>query len=235
MTFAQRDAAAIVTTTEAFATVLRERGMRRVEVVRNGADLAEIPPLHARVPDDPALRVLYLGTVGRSQGLDTAVRAAAALASRGVPVRLRVAGSGAHYRSLQTLATQLGAPAEFVGAVPRDRVLDEYRWADTLLVSLRGWGPFEWTVPSKLYEVLATGRHVTGVVAGEAARLITDTGAGHVVPPEDVDALADLWAGLAQDRERLVVDGGGRAWAFLHANFDLLAARYLALLEEVTR
>jgi glycosyltransferase involved in cell wall biosynthesis len=124
---------------------------------------------------------------------------------------------------------------EFVGPVPRAEVLDHYAWADTLLVSLRGWGPFEWTVPSKLYEALASGRHITGVVAGEAADLMHCARAGHVVPPESPGELADLWAGLARSREGLRVDGSGRAWALRHANYDELAARYLTLLDEVTR
>lgn len=166
MTFAQRDAAAIVTTTEAFAGILRDRGMRRVEVVRNGANLDELPHMDARLPDDAVLHVLYLGTVGRSQGLSTAVRATVILQDRGVPVLLRIVGSGAEHHWLQRLAQDVHAPVELVGPVPRAEVAEHYRWADTLLVSLRGWGPFEWTVPSKLYEVLATGRHVTGVLAG---------------------------------------------------------------------
>jgi glycosyltransferase involved in cell wall biosynthesis len=233
MTFAQRDAAAIVTTTETFADVLRERGMRRVVVVRNGANLAEVPLLPRRAPGDPTLRIAYLGTVGRSQGLGVAVRAVAELHDRGVPVRLRVVGSGADLPAVRSLAAERDAPVDVLDPVPRAEVIDHYRWADSLLVSLRGWGPFEWTVPSKLYEVLATGRHVTGVLAGEAAEILRGTSAGDVVPPEDVPALADLWGGLARDRRGLEVDGGGREWALQHANFDLLAERYLTLLDEV--
>ncbi|NMR20522.1 glycosyltransferase family 4 protein [Cellulomonas fimi] len=236
MTHLQRNAAAVVTTTEAFAEVLRERSMPRVEVVRNGAYLHEIPRLGPREPtDDPALRVLYLGTVGRSQGLSTAVRATSILADQGVPVRLRIVGAGAEHGRLGDLAAQLGAPVEVLGAVPRSEVIDHYRWADTLLVSLRAWGPFEWTVPSKLYESLATSRHISGVLAGEAAALVRSTRAGNVTPPEDAGSLAALWRRLAENRERLEVPDDGRRWAFRHADFDVLASRYLALLEDVVR
>lgn len=233
MTRLQRDAAAIVTTTEAFADVLRERRMPDVHVIRNGAYLDEVPHLAHRAGDGDPLRVLYLGTVGRSQGLATAVRASAILQRRGRPIQLRIVGPGSDYEHLRSLAWMLGAPVEFLGAVPREEVFGHYAWADSLLVSLRAWGPFEWTVPSKLYELLATGRHVTGALSGEAAEIVRSTGGGDVVQPEDPEALADLWARLDADRSALEVDPRGRAWAFEHADYDVLADRYLAILRTV--
>lgn len=55
----------------------------------------------------------------------------------------------------------------------------------TFGVQLRDWEPFAWTVPSKLYEALATGKHVTAILAGEAADIVRSTGAGDVVAPGD--------------------------------------------------
>lgn len=234
ITARQKHAAAVVTTTHRFAEVLRDRGVRHVEVIRNGAYLDEIPHLGPRDGDGP-LRVVYVGTVGRSQGLHTAIEAVDLLARRGVPVELRIVGSGAEVEHLRALAERSAGSVDVRGRVPRAEVIDHYAWADTLLVSLRAWTPLSWTVPSKLYEALATGRHVTGVVAGEAAGIIGETGAGHTVPPEDPVALAALWERLSADRARLEVGERGRAWAYGHCDYDRLAERYLALLEEVRR
>lgn len=230
MTNLQREAVAIVTTTDAFATVLRARRMPDVHVIRNGAYLDEIPHLQARRGSDGPLRILYLGTVGRSQGLATAVRASAILKRRGTPVQLRIVGPGAEYEQLRSLAWMIGAPVDFAGAVPREEIFDHYAWADSLLVSLRAWEPFEWTVPSKLYELLATGRHISGALAGEAAGIIRETGAGDVVPPENPEALADLWSRIDADRSALEVDARGRQWAIQNADYDTLAGRYLEIL-----
>lgn len=234
MTRIQRTATAVVTTTDGFAEVLRSRGIRRVEVIRNGAYLEEVPHLGRREGAGP-LRVLYLGTVGRAQGLDAAVRAVGRLRHEGVGIELRIVGPGADYDRLLHVAWTHGAPVEMHGAVPRAEVFDHYRWADSLLVPLRSWEPLRWTVPSKLYEAMATGRHVTAAVDGEAADLVRETGAGHVVAPEDPAALAELWTRLAGERDLLRVDDRGTRWARAHSDYDTLADRYLALLRETVR
>src|SRR5690625_6223296 len=48
----QRGAQAVVTTTDRFADVLVERGIDRVEVVRNGTDLNAVRAQHERVPGE---------------------------------------------------------------------------------------------------------------------------------------------------------------------------------------
>ncbi|MBR7742599.1 glycosyltransferase family 4 protein [Phycicoccus sp. BSK3Z-2] len=233
LTRQQRRADAVVVTTDTFAEVLRGRDVPTVHVVRNAAHgvsgYAEHVP---RVPT-AELRVLHAGTMGRSQGLGTAVRAAALAADRGVPVRLRLVGAGAERDRLARLAAELRAPVDVVGPVPHATMGEHYAWADTALVTLRAWPALEWTVPSKLYEVMGLGIHVTAAVGGEAAEIVAGREAGTVSAPEDVAGLADAWERLAADRELLRVPATGRAWAAEHAGTDALGRAYADLLEAV--
>ncbi|MCL2092448.1 MAG: glycosyltransferase family 4 protein [Micrococcales bacterium] len=235
VTALQRHASAVVTTTVSFADVLRMRGVGNVAVIRNGAHVMGLPALDppSLVRHPAVLRVLYLGNLGRSQGLTTAVTAASLARRRGLDLTLRMVGSGAEAESLHLLAAHLDAPVEFCDRVPWDRVVDHYRWADTALVSLRSWAPFAWTVPSKLYEILAVNRHISAATRGESAQVLADAKAGDVVPPESPQALADLWVRLAAERVPLDVAGRGRAWVSDHADHDSLALHYLDLLEAV--
>ncbi|MGO1286482.1 MAG: glycosyltransferase family 4 protein [Brachybacterium sp.] len=227
----QSGARAVVTTTGRFADVLRERGVSTVHVVRNGTDLSLVPPRRDHLPGDhPELRCLYLGNMGRSQGLDTVVRAAAALRREGVDVQVRMVGHGVEAAELAALAYELDAPVEVIPRIPHREVGRQYAWADTVIVSLRDWAPFAWTVPSKLYEMLATGRHITALLDGEAADVVREAEAGDVLPPEDVEALVELWRGLAADRSRAGVRASGRDWVAEHADDDVLARRYLEIL-----
>jgi len=228
----ERDADAVVTTTDSFAAALRERGLDRVVTVRNTAAASVPAPPVPAARDDGALHVLYLGTVGRAQGMVGAVRAAAVAARRGAPVVLRIVGDGAQAVAVREEARRLGAPVEVLAPVPADTVHEQYAWADTVLVSLQDWPAMALTVPSKLYEVMATGRHVSGAVAGEAAAIVRAAGAGDVVAPQDPEALAELWTALAADRSRLSPTGG-MGWLRTHADEPTLVSRYESLLEGV--
>lgn len=230
----QRSARAVVTTTERFADVLRKRGIPVVHVVRNGADLDRVTmPADHPDGDHPELRCVYLGNMGRSQGLETIVRAAARLQAEGVPVRVRMHGHGVDGEHLARLVRRLHAPVEIGERLPHSTIAREYQWADTVIVSLRDWEPFSWTIPSKLYELLAVGRHVTALVAGEAADIVQAAGAGDVLPPGDEDALVELWRALAADRQRTRVRISGREWIRANADDDLLARRYLEILQRI--
>ncbi len=230
----QRRASAVVTTTDSFAAVLGQRGVGRVVTIRNtAAAVAPVPPVQVDKVDS-RLRVLYLGTVGRAQGLVSAVRAARLAQDAGTPILLRVVGDGAELAAVQAEAERLAAPVEVLPPVPASQVAAHYTWADSVLVSLQDWPAMGLTVPSKLYEVLGVGRHVSGAVAGEAAQVISDSGGGSVVPPQDPAALAALWSVLARDRSRLRVLGAGR-WLAAHASPEVMVSRYEALLQEVAR
>lgn len=233
ITVLQRRAAAVVTTTESFAEVLRERAVRRVYVVRNGTVPETYEAVGEREGDSSELRVLYMGTTGRSQGLDVLVRAAAQLRDEGREISVRIVGTGADHAQLGALNARFGGVVDLRDVVAPSEVLEHYRWADTCVASLRDWGPFRWTVPSKLYELMATGRHVTAVLAGEGAEIVRETRSGAVVPPGDAAALADALRGLSEHRERLVISDAGQRWVREHADFRMLAGRYAILLANV--
>lgn len=230
----QRQASAVVTTTESFAAVLAQRGVERAVTIRNtAAAVAPVPPLQVDRAD-PRLRVLYLGTVGRAQGLVSAVKATRLAQDTGTPMVLRVVGDGAELAAVRQEAERLAAPVEVLPPVPATQVAAHYTWADSVLVSLQDWPAMRLTVPSKLYEVLKVGRHISGAVCGEAAQVISDSGGGDVVAPQDPAALAALWGALARDRSRLQVSGADR-WLAAHASPEVMVSRYEELLQEVAR
>ena len=195
-----------------------------------------MPPDRDRIsrrPSDGALHVLYLGTVGRAQGIGCAVKAARIARQRGTQIALRIVGDGAQYDQVAALARRLAAPVEMRPTVPWDQVGQHYAWADTALVSLQDWPALSLTVPSKLYEIMAMGLHVSASVEGEARRIVEDAGCGDVTAPQDPEALAALWISLAADRSRLRVTGGQR-WLEDNADAEEMAQRYESLLKRVT-
>ncbi|MDZ4091189.1 MAG: glycosyltransferase family 4 protein [Arthrobacter sp.] len=228
--FVQHRADLVVTVTEGFAETLRSRGVRNVATVSNGLHLDAIPVLEAPGLERPDFEALYLGNHGESQRLDVPIRASALV---GDSMHLHMVGHGTQRPALEKLAREINAPVTFHAPLHGVAMMDRYASADTCLVSLRDdWKSFETTVPSKTYEVLAVGRHVTAIVRGEAARVITDAGAGDIVA-SDPEAVAALWRDLAANRGRLVRNGESRQWVKTHAEYEQLASRYMELIWEL--
>ena len=235
VTSIQRRAELVVTVTAGFAERLRDRDVDRVETISNGVTLEQIPELEHRSRRAGELRVAYLGNHGESQALETVIRAVRSIYDRGeVEVTLRLVGSGTQKEQLKELAQ--GCPAvEFHDAVHGEQVWDHYRWADTALVSLRtDWASFAWTVPSKTFELMGLGKHITATVTGEAAEILTHAENVAVVD-STAEALVETFTELARDSESTPVSSAGRRWVAEHADLPRLGERYSRLLKTFLR
>lgn len=219
-----RSASAIMTTSSEFADSLRRRPrletagrVPEIYIVRN---LFPIRTSFRRRQvekrgvgnSNNRIKVLYAGTLGRAQDLSNALYAADWARNAGVEVSLRFVGAGAARSSLRDLARELKLDVEFLPRAEADELDVHYEWADTALVHLAPWQPLEMTVPSKLYELMSIGMHISGVLAGEAAQLLEKLQAGDVVAPGDPAALGALWKDLAENHRHLRVGEGGRSW-----------------------
>lgn len=228
---AQRAAHLVVTVTEGFGERLAQRGVGDVVTIGNGVDLATIPSVPPRKRAVGELHVLYLGNHGESQGLETVIQAAAEVRDSGV--RVRMVGQGTQRQRLMELNESLGSPVEMLEPAYGERLAEHYAWADTCVVALRpDWPSFEWTVPSKTYELLAVGRHITGLVTGEAARILEESGSADLAPAVP-GAVAALWRRLAADPGSTDVGEIGREWVAAHADLPVLGQRFVVVARSV--
>ncbi|MEU5908620.1 glycosyltransferase family 4 protein [Micromonospora sp. NPDC047527] len=133
--------------------------------------------------------VMHAGTIGARQGLETAVRAAAALDRT---MDLVLVGSGADERRVRGLAAELSA--ENVRFLERRSPVDMpelYAAADYQLVMLRDLPELRGMVPAKLQAALSCAVPVVASAGGDTAELVERARAGLSCPPEDWAALAD--------------------------------------------
>jgi glycosyltransferase involved in cell wall biosynthesis len=191
-----RRAAAITVPT---AGLLRDIGAERDaagRVVRlpPAVDASRFAGLGTPEANGGPLRVLYAGTVGLAHGISTLVEAA----RRAGPqvVQVTVAGGGAEAAQLSN-----GVPENVrsLGIVPPDAVPGLYAQADAGVVLLLDRPILAGALPTKLLECLAAGRPAVLSARGEAATLISGSGAGIAVAPEDPDALAAAFRTLHGD------------------------------------
>ncbi|MER7459593.1 glycosyltransferase family 4 protein [Micromonospora sp. NPDC126480] len=167
----------------------------RVEVVLNWTDERIFHPARpsaaARrlVRRDDRCVVMHAGTIGARQGLETAVRAAAALDGT---TDLVLVGSGEQERRVRGLAAELRA--DNVRFVERRSPLDMpdlYAAADYQLVMLRDLPELRGTLPGKLQAALSCAAPVIASAGGDTAEVVERARAGLSCPPEDWATLAD--------------------------------------------
>jgi glycosyltransferase involved in cell wall biosynthesis len=225
-----RAAAAITTPTVGLAEVLDDlpSGRGKVTRVAPAVDVDALPADPPR-PAGP-LRLLYAGTLGLAQGLETLVEAAR-LAGPDVAC-VTVAGDGAEGQALRELvARRKVSNVRFVGTVAAADIPALYRGADAAAVLLRGRPLFERALPTKLVEAMAAARPVILAARGEAQTVVEAAGAGIVVAPEDPAALARAVAELAQDHERVRALGeAGRRYAVDHFDWEVVIDTWERLL-----
>lgn len=220
LTRIQRRAAAVVVTTESFRTRLHLRGIN-AEVVRSGVSRSEIDQVpHVRKQSSDGVNLLYVGTVGRSQDLSSAVIAAARVPG----VHLRIVGDGADRSNLEALASTMGSPVEFFEQMSGAELAEHWDWADAGLVSLGDVPAHARTVPSKLYLLLARRTPLLGIVSGEAAEIITSNRAGLVAQPGDLESIVTGMQALVQGIDD--PDEQGRRWVLDNASVDVMGREY---------
>ncbi|MCK9249364.1 MAG: glycosyltransferase family 4 protein [Solirubrobacteraceae bacterium] len=184
-------------------------------------------------PRPGPLRVLYAGTVGMAQRLDTLIDAARIVGPD--VVRVAIAGSGADAPRLRERTVREGIDhVRWLGTVPRDDVGGLLEDAEVVAVLLRDAPLFRDALPTKLVEAMVAGRPVALSAAGEPAVHVERAGCGVVAPPEDPVALADALRGLWRDRAGLVARGErGRDYARMSFSPDASIDAWAALLTDV--
>jgi glycosyltransferase involved in cell wall biosynthesis len=123
--------------------------------------------------------LVFAGRLGAQKSLDVALDAVDAVDG----VSLLVAGEGDERERLEARA---GPRVRFLGAQPRERVLELFRAADASILS-SSWENF----PHTVVEALAVGTPVIATDVGGVAEVVRDGENGLLVPPGDPAALAD--------------------------------------------
>jgi glycosyltransferase involved in cell wall biosynthesis len=202
--------------------------VQRQSIVRPGADRAA----SRRRLADGMVEILSVGSVSPRKGFDILVAALATMSE--LPWRLTVAGD--RERSPETVAAldeqicRLGLSDRicFTGAVSPDAIMRYYANADLFVLASRfeGYG-------MAFAEAIAHGLPVVGTTAGAIPETVP-AGAGVLVPPDDVAALAIVLRRLiesARERERLAAAAAAAAAAL--PSWEQSAALFSDVLERL--
>ena len=169
----------------------------RVSVLPNPAPLPRDLAPREQLRSDFGLNGATLAFAGRltaQKALGRALEAVAAVDG----VRLVIAGDGPDREPLEEHARALGVSERvtFLGAQPRDRIVELFRAADAAILS-SSWENF----PHTVVEALAAGTPVLAMEAGGVGEVVRDGVNGLLVAAGDTQALAEAVRRYFRDEE----------------------------------
>jgi len=186
---------------------------RRLVVVRMG--VADAAPVAQRDPGEGALQLLAVGRLVEKKGLDVLVEALGRLRREGgAALQLDVIGDGPQGPALRRRAEELGlgSAVRWLGAVPRERVLQRYTAGVDLLVApsrVAADGDMD-GIPVALMEAMVRQVPVISTALSGIPELVQHGRSGLLVPPGDPAALAEAIRSMAASpaaRARLAQEG----------------------------
>jgi colanic acid biosynthesis glycosyl transferase WcaI len=238
-----RKAARVTVISEAQRTLLEQKGVpsSKLRVIPNFVDVDRIRPLPRdadlaqRFGWDGQFLVMHSGNLGFAYDFDALLAAARRLVSDR-SIRFVVIGDGVRKPELQARAAEW--KLENVQFLPFQPAADlpRLRSCADLQLSLYRRGSSAYSLPSKLYEIMASGRPVIASAEGgsDVAQLVQRGGAGVCIAPEDAGQLADAITALRrQPAERTRMSERGRAYVVAHHSIDVAVDAYEKLLLDV--
>ena len=172
--------------------------------------------------------VMFAGNVGEAQDFPAILDAADLLRGR-VDLRWLVVGDGRAMDWVRAEIDRRGLQESVVllGRHAPERMPEFFCAAGALLVSLRADPVFAMTIPGKVQTYLATGVPLLGMLDGEGARVIEESGAGLVCPSGDGQLLAQRVEQLLQlsNDERHEMGRRGQAYCRREFGREMLITR----------
>lgn len=177
-----------------FKQALAVRGVSpdKIDVVYNWCEEYSINEICYGQPPEKLMRdagkfvILFAGTMGLVQGLDTVLDCAMLCRDVLPEVRFMLVGGGVDRHRLQKRSIEMGLQnVVFLPWRPIDEMGELYADADALLIHLKDDPLFRITIPSKTQSCLYAGKPIVMAMCGDAAELVLKAGGGIVCKPDD--------------------------------------------------
>ena len=241
-----RSAAHITVLSTGFRNKLIERGVseRKLTVIPNWTDETRIQmfasdPIRAReLGFENSFNVVFAGTMGKAQALDTVLQAAELLQQSAPEVRFVMIGGGVEVGRLQALARERQLPnVVFLPRRPPSEIGEILGMADALLVHLKDDPLFAITIPSKTQAYLMAGKPILMGVRGDAARMVEEAEAGFAFEPERPAALVHAIERLIRMSvtERTQMGQAGQTYYHTHLSLHSGTKHFLKIFDAVVR
>ena len=137
--------------------------------------------------------IMFTGNIGEAQDFESIIDAAEILRKER-KIRWLIVGDGRFANSVKKEIKKRNLENIIImfGQYPLEDMSNFIKKADVLLVSLKKSPIFSLTIPGKIQTYLAAGKPIIGMLNGEGARVIRESGAGFVCKAGDSHELAKI-------------------------------------------
>ncbi len=239
--FLYRGADRVMVNSPGFIEHVKSRGVRRVELIPNGADPSMFDPKadgaeFGRVHHlDGKFVVMYAGAHGLSNDLGIVLEAASLLANK-PDIQIVLVGDGKEKSALQRRAAELNLRnVTFAQPVPKNEIANVLAASNVCIAILKPLEEYKHTYPNKVFDYMAAGRPVVLAIDGVIREVVEAANCGYFAEPGDAPALANVISRLTEDKIK-AHEMGMNGRKYLEKNFDRekIAGQLVSLLEEMS-
>lgn len=197
--FTYGQAKKITVNSPAFIDYVTEYCGKKPFLVTNGLDNLFFETLGQveEPPKDPPYVITYAGNIGAAQDLMPVLRVAGSFKGKLV---FRLIGNGSDKERLVSYAEEKGLDnVAFIPPLPREYLIKYYAGSHAFLVHLKNIPMFSKTIPSKIFEYVATGKPVVYGLSGVAREMMASfQGDLLAFTPCDIDGLKKALTNLIE-------------------------------------
>lgn len=212
----------------------------RIVWIPNGVDLSlfSSPSLFARKSDD-IFTLMYFGSHAQADGIENILQAMKIIkeGNNPIPVQLRLIGHGPMKPALENLTQRLGlSNVSFEPPLPKNQIPALAAEADAFILILLNYPKlYRYGISmNKLFDYLASARPII-IASNVPNNPVVEANAGLSLSTANPDCIADAILQLAQmsTHERELMGRNGRSYVEQNHSFELLAAKFAEMLDDV--
>jgi len=218
----------IVVLSPGFKNALIDRGVaeHKVHIIYNwGLNIEKVhsdASVNFKLARETGRVILFAGTMGKAQGLETIIQVAEKCQSTNLDYRFVFLGGGICYQQLEVLTKEKHlSNVSFVPRVSSSEVSNYLLSADLLLVHLVNDPLFTITIPSKIQAYMRIGKPIICGVSGDADSLVRKADCGYSFVPESEDSLLNLLKELDSVSDTELRQKGMNGANYYRENLDI--------------
>lgn len=177
---------------------------KRMRLITNGIDdyiINYFKDKNIKTQKKEKYKILYAGNLGIAQDIKILVNFAKEHKKN---AEIFLIGKGSQEKEIKSLIEkEMLNNVELISSVPRDKLLEKYLEMDILFLQLKNIKMFEKTIPSKIFEYLASQKPIIYGVEGVAKNILqTEFKRKYYFEANDLESLNKIFNTLIDDIEK---------------------------------